>query len=683
MINRYSIFTLFTLAALQIEAQVADSLAYSVDLNELVVQSFKQDKSLKTLPASASQITGTVIRNQQIANIKEFSATVPNFYMPEYGSKYTSPVFIRGIGAKSDAPSVGLYVDGVPYFEKSAFVFEFNEVERIEVLRGPQGTLYGRNTMGGLIQVYTRSPLKYQGTNLNIGGGSYDSYQVSGSHYGCLKEKFGYAVAASYRHDGGYFENTYTGKKADHLKSGDVRVRLEWEVRPDLKLGLTSMFDHSNQGANAYAPYDEKTSEIGEISFNSPSFYRRTLSTTGFNVDYEGDKFQVNYQHSLQYSKDDLQQDQDFTVQNRVNSFIKQKQWMTSGELNVKTSLGRHYKGLLGTFGFYQHADKDVNTVYAKFDTSKFDEIPTYGLAIYHQSVIDNLGIDRLSLTLGLRYDFEKATRDYVYYKDGKLVKPLDGNMSFSQLLPKVALQYTFPCSGQLYASVSKGYKTGGFNTSFNKEEEKSYGPEDSWNYEIGAKHPFLDKKLQAEMALFWIDWRNQQIQEKVDAGGFMIKNAGKSVSRGVEFSLQCNPMNGLMMTLNYGFTDAYFKRYHYSDEVDYAGNHIPLVPQHTLGGNVNYSRSLLGKWIDRYQVGMSFSANGKIYWKEDNQQYQSFYGILNANASVTKGIFTIGCWAKNLTDTNYISYMFTTSSGKFVQKGRPFTIGGKLSIAI
>lgn len=86
--------------------------------------------------------------------------------MPDYGSKLTSPVYIRGIGSKINAPSIGLYVDGIPYFEKSAFDFDFNEVDRIEVLRGPQGTLYGRNTMGGIINVYTKSPLKYEGTNV-------------------------------------------------------------------------------------------------------------------------------------------------------------------------------------------------------------------------------------------------------------------------------------------------------------------------------------------------------------------------------------------------------------------------------------------------------------------------------------------------------------------------------------
>lgn len=130
----------------------------NVELNEVIVQSFKQQRDLRLEPLSASAVTGTAIQNRNITGIKEFSSFIPNLFMPDYGSKLTSPVYIRGIGSKINAPSVGLYVDGIPYFEKSAFDFDFNEVDRIEVLRGPQGTLYGRNTMGGIINVYTKSP---------------------------------------------------------------------------------------------------------------------------------------------------------------------------------------------------------------------------------------------------------------------------------------------------------------------------------------------------------------------------------------------------------------------------------------------------------------------------------------------------------------------------------------------
>lgn len=189
----------------------------NVELNEVVVQSFKQQRDLRLEPLSASAVTGTAIQNRNITGIKEFSSFIPNLFMPDYGSKLTSPVYIRGIGSKINAPSVGLYVDGIPYFEKSAFDFDFNEVDRIEVLRGPQGTLYGRNTMGGIINVYTKSPLKYEGTNVWLSNGSYGYRDYALSHYKKIGEKFGYAISGDYRNSDGYFTNLFTDKKADDM----------------------------------------------------------------------------------------------------------------------------------------------------------------------------------------------------------------------------------------------------------------------------------------------------------------------------------------------------------------------------------------------------------------------------------------------------------------------------------
>ena len=120
-----------------------------------------------------------------------------------------------------------------------------------------------------------------------------------------------------------------------------------------------------------------------------------------------------------------------------------------------------------------------------------------------------------------------------------------------------------FPSTGMLYATVTKGYKTGGFNTSFDREEDRTFRPETSWNYELGAKHPFLDNRLNAEFCFFWIDWKNQQIYQMLATqNGQFLRNAGRSESKGVEVSLQGNPVNGLMVQVNYGFTHATFKDY-------------------------------------------------------------------------------------------------------------------------
>lgn len=185
----------------------------NVELNEVVVQSFKQQRDLRLEPLSASAVTGTAIQNRNITGIKEFSSFIPNLFMPDYGSKLTSPVYIRGIGSKINAPSVGLYVDGIPYFEKSAFDFDFNEVDRIEVLRGPQGTLYGRNTMGG-ISTSIRNRLEIRGDKCLASNGSYGYRDYALSHYKKIGEKFGYAISGDYRNSDGYLPTCLQTKES-------------------------------------------------------------------------------------------------------------------------------------------------------------------------------------------------------------------------------------------------------------------------------------------------------------------------------------------------------------------------------------------------------------------------------------------------------------------------------------
>ena len=147
----------------------ADSaLLRMIELEEIVIKASKDNVTYKSIPASVSVISSLSVAENQIQSLSDISAMAPNFFMPDYGSKLTSPVYIRGIGSRINSPSVGLYVDYVPYFEKAAFDFDFFDVKRIEVLRGPQGTLFGRNTMGGIVNIVTASPMDYKGTNIDL-----------------------------------------------------------------------------------------------------------------------------------------------------------------------------------------------------------------------------------------------------------------------------------------------------------------------------------------------------------------------------------------------------------------------------------------------------------------------------------------------------------------------------------
>ena len=691
--KQYIIIILLLLVMTPMRSQVVavqdTSVTHDLQMNEVVIQAFKQQQDLKVAPVAASTLTGTAIRNKNAVNIKDLSSFIPNLFMPDYGSKLTSPVFIRGIGSKINSPSVGLYVDGIPYFEKSAFDFDFSEIARMEVLRGPQGTLYGRNTMGGIINIYTKSPLRYEGTTIGASLGSYMQQNYNVSHYRKLGDKFGLAVSGNYNQTDGYFTNQYTGEKADDSQSGSARIRLEWQPKEQLSFGLTSTYDRLNQGGYPYAVCDPETLRPGEVNYNDYSFYKRSISTTGLSIKWDGKGYSIQNQMAFQYISDHQGIDQDFTPNSTYFAKQDMKQKMFSEEFNIKSITNTRYKWLFGAFGFWQGVDNTVPMDYLTkgYTTLKQYDIPTYGAALYHQSTFDDLFVKGLSFTFGLRYDYEKASNDYIYHKitngNQALVDQFKSDLSFSQLTPKFTLEYIFPSSGLVYASVTKGYKTGGFNTSFEQEEDRTFEPETSWNYEIGAKHPFVDKRFSAEFALFWIDWRNQQIYQMLATqNGQLLRNAGKSVSKGFEFSFQGNPINGLMFQLNYGYTHATFKKY--EDErkgINYNGNYLPLVPKHTLAVGVDYTIFHPCSLIERLTFSANFTQTGPIYWKEDNQKKQDSYRLLNGKISATKGIVTMALWAKNITNTHYNSYYFDSGGNGLAQAGRPFTLGGNIQI--
>ena len=348
------------------------------------------------------------------------------------------------------------------------------------------------------------------------------------------------------------------------------------------------------------------------------------------------------------------------------------------------------HKWLVGAFGFWQQVDNEVGVDMKPKNMGQrmIYDTPTYGLALYHQSTFDRLFVDGLSLTLGLRYDYEHASNKFWHYADiaghTKQLNELDSDLDFGELTPKITLQYNFPTSGMVYASVTKGYKTGGFNISFDTEADRTFDPETSWNYEVGAKLPLFDHRLTAEVALFWIDWKNQQITQTLQNGqGNMLKNAGRSESKGIELSLRYKPVNGLDINVNYGFTHATFKDYVDAvKKTDYSGNYLQLVPSHTLGAGVNYTKNSPCPFLDRFDVGLDFSGNGKIYWANDNNVEQPFYGLLNANIAFTKSFATLGFWAKNITNTKYTAFYFESMGKKLAQKGNPFTFGGKITLS-
>lgn len=178
-----------------------------IDIEEVVVIATpKENNRLRQQALSSTSLSQADIRRNAVRSVKGLSSLVPNLFIPDYGSKLTTSVYVRGIGSRINTPAVGLYVDNIPFIDKSAFDFNYSDIERIDVMRGPQGTLYGRNTMGGLIRVFTKSPFTYQGTDLTIGAATYNNYKASVSHYHRISQQFAFSANFFYEHKGGFFK---------------------------------------------------------------------------------------------------------------------------------------------------------------------------------------------------------------------------------------------------------------------------------------------------------------------------------------------------------------------------------------------------------------------------------------------------------------------------------------------
>ena len=433
-----------------------------IDIEEVVVIATpKENNRLRQQATSSTSFSQSAMRNNSVTSVKSLSALVPNLFIPDYGSKLTTSVYIRGIGSRINTPAVGLYVDNIPFIDKSAFDFNYSDIERIDVMRGPQGTLYGRNTMGGLIRVFTKSPFTYQGTDLRLGAATYNNYNASLTHYHRISNQFAFSVGLFYDHKGGFFKNDFNGKLIDTDDEFGGRIRAIYLPTENLKLDFTVNYEYTNQGGYPYeytgkvSGEEDRADYIGRISYDNACGYKRNLLNTGLNLEYQADNFILSSVTGFQYLRDHMDLDQEFTEQNIYTMMQKQNSKTLSEEIVLKSKPGRRWQWTTGVSGFYQWLDTEapvtfqkdgVNWLNSTINTNANKYMPTISMgpmsmklnfndvingeqlaipgkfstpilngAIFHQSTFNDLfGLEGLSFTAGLRMDYESLKLDTI-----------------------------------------------------------------------------------------------------------------------------------------------------------------------------------------------------------------------------------------------------------------------------
>lgn len=681
-----AVFTVSGLTSVHAEDfEANDSVFDNVTLKNVSIVGTKVNRHNLT-PSSVSTVGSYQIQTNQIGNIEDLSSQLPNIFIPEYGSRQTTPIIMRGIYSKVKGTAVGYYVDGMPHFEISAFNTDMLDVKAIEVLRGPQGTLYGRNTIGGVINVYNYTPFDYQGTKVRLRYGNYNTVKAQASHYALLNEQFGFNLSGYYEHSDGYFKNITLGKNADKLNAGGGRVALHYKPTEKWMMRLSSSLDYLNQGGYAYSVYKPEIDSLGDVSYNRPSGYKRLISGTGFTANYTSDKWSLNSQTSFQYIRDDQEVDQDFTANDTyfVTNGIRHN--VISEEITLKSEHENRFQWVVGTFLFCQWGTQDQGTDYLTkgYEQRSLYDTSLRGAALFAQGSYNLVG--GLSATIGLRLDHEYNSMDYartqLNHEDNSIQpagEPFVETLKFTELIPRFGLQYAFSNRNIVFGNITKGYKGGGFNATIPTDEDRTYDSEYNWNYEIGTKLASEDGSFSAEATFFYIDWKNQHVNQTVPGLGNVVSNAGHSNSKGVELSINYRPMTALTIQANYGYTYAKFLDYKKSETVDYSGNIVPMVPRNTFALNANYNIREVGV-LDAINISAGVNGVGKLYWLEDNAVCQHMYVLPSARIELKKGMFSLAFWGKNLSNTKYHSYYFV-SSAKYAQKGTPITVGTELTI--
>ena len=759
-----------------------------VDIEEVVIiASPKETSKLRQSPTSVSLISQKDMQANGITSLKSASNIVPNFFMPDYGSRLTSAMYIRGIGSRINTPAVGMYVDNIPYLDKSAFDFNFYDIERLDILRGPQGTLYGRNTMGGLVKVHTRSPFSYQGTDVKLSYGSGNNHRTASlTHYHRVSQRFAFSAGGYYEGADGFFTNSYLDQKVDAMQAGGGRIRAIWFASDNWKLDFNVNYDYTDEGGYPYY-------YTSEIAYNRESSYRRSLLNTGLNIEHQAENFIFNAVTGFQHLNDRMFMDQDFSPSDIYTLEQKQRINSITEEITFKSKPGKAWQWTTGAFGFYQSMNVTSPVTFRKDGIGMLNQMlgsvipgkievamgqgmamnilpslaitdtempidgrfktPQYNVALYHQSQFrDLLGMEGLSFTAGLRLDYERMQMTYnsgtslgytvgikgEMTRNGQVMREIEmmpatpltvesrytGKLSkdYFQLLPKFALQYDFANGkSNLYASVSKGHRSGGYNYQMFSELLQSslkndmmrqskeaimgkvpesyvgmvadkfptpgenpdaqsaveYKPEYTWSYELGTHQSLFDGKLQADLAAFFMQTYDQQLSQMAESGlGRITVNAGESESYGVEANLVASPNRHLQLNASYGYTHATFVKYNAGEGEDYSGNHVPFVPMHTLNVGGSYTFHFNDSWVQSLTLGANCTGAGKIYWTEANNASQDFYATLNGYVSLKTKAVQVDLWGRNLTDNEHTTFYFESMGRGYEQRCKPLQVG-------
>lgn len=706
-------------------------------LDEVVVTAQKREEVLQRLPLSVTALTARQVQDFRLWNTRDLTGIVPGLYADDPGDK-RNVTSIRGITTTSYDPAVATYVDGVNQFTLDTYISPLFDIERIEVLRGPQGTLYGRNAMAGVVNIITKGPTNETSGFVELNGNNSNRNDVfnrnsanvrfPGDHYHqqrysfgfrtpLIKNKLFFGVAGLYEKFNGFYTNTFNNTKYDkqHTVGGNYYLK----ALPGKAWSLDLNVKHNNNRNNGPFPLvfgtDQAFSEPFKLAQNATTTMVDNTVNASLGINHNGRTFnfvsQTAYQSNYRIYTDPI--DADFSpidglslINNYGKDWNKVKVWTQEFRFTNATASASPLKWTAGTYFFHQNNPTkqatrfgsdapllDPNITDANFSFINSAKARSTGGAVYAQGTYSLT--NKLDLIAGMRYDYEKKEQSilgefqhdpdpapaFTYRTD------TSAEVSYSAFSPKVGFSYHADAAHTWFATYSRGFRAGGL-TPLSSQGDPSqpplyaYKPEYSNNVEAGSKNAWFSNRVTLNITAFYATITNAQVPTLVLPEAVTItRNTGKLVSKGVETELAAVLTKGLTVMHSLGYTHARFDKLKLpanGSEVDLKGNRQVFTPDLTSLLAAQYSLPLDASQAASVVIRGEWKYLGTTFFDLANTIRQSPYNLINARIGVEAKNISLFLWGRNLFNRKYIGYAYDFGA---VHLGNPRTYGATIGL--
>ncbi|MBW4471669.1 MAG: TonB-dependent receptor [Stenomitos rutilans HA7619-LM2] len=638
---------------------------------ELVVTAQKRPESAQNVPISLTAIPRQTLEDAGINSVRKVAANVPNFFAT-LGQRSFNFQTIRGIGNSNYLvrDAIGFYIDGVPYENVHQYLpGELFDLERVEVLRGPQGTLYGRSSQAGVVNIISRAPTNFPEIQVGGGYGNFNQRRANLSlSDAIIKDQLAFRLSGSYNARDGFTRDTLLGKDADAQSSLFGRANLVWTPSKEWNIAFNANGGSNQDGDATFVLLSQR--DPFKVQRNFPGSLDVSLNTQSVRIAYEGAA--VNVISTTAHNQTDLTyiSDIDYSPIDLLRGESRQPSTIWSQEIRIQSpATADRFRWVIG--GYYQSRSLDIRskTFYTPLAASLFG-LPGSGVGrltgLYDQTTFAGFGqidfkpIDPLTLTAGLRYETfgDRLSRSNTFESSGLGEVPIGPTVNNSEIngdvvLPRLAVQYRFSPTVMAYGSVARGYKPGSQNYGSDDLTQFVVRPEKTWSYELGVKTNWLDNRFTANVAVFWSDIDDYQLLLPDEFGFAFVSTNGGVRTRGFELELAAKPFQGFEVNAGFGYTNAKFTQYRnpFTGE-NFRGNRLTYAPDYTLNLGVQYRNSGFFGRVDLQGLGTYF-------FDDANTIKQPPFALVNARIGYEWKSVGIYFYVDNLFNKEYVTAAF------------------------